>query len=79
MSAQEPQLVSFNPVTASFVRFVVGSNYGSSSATGFAEVQFDGTLATAETTPEPSNLLGLMLFGGGLLASKSCANHRSKK
>ena len=71
---QDPELFSFNPVTASFVRFLVGSNYGLTdfgNATGFAEVQFDGTLAATETTPEQGTLLGLMVLGGGLLASKT--------
>ncbi|MGK7932495.1 MAG: discoidin domain-containing protein [Microcystaceae cyanobacterium] len=60
---EDPELFSFTPVTTSFVRFVVGSNYGLSFATGFAEVQFDGTPAAPQTTPEPSLLLGLLAFG----------------
>ena len=31
--------------------------------TGFAEVQFDGTPAATQTTPEPSVLLGLLAVG----------------
>ena len=74
-----PEQFSFTPVTASFVQFIVNSNYGNPVATGFAVVQFDGTLPTPPKTPEPTTLLSLMLFGGGLFASKSLANHRSKK
>ncbi len=66
---QDPEQFSFSPVNASFVRFVVGSNYGG-PFTGFAEAQFDGTPASPQTTPEPASLLGLMVLGGGLLASK---------
>jgi hypothetical protein len=54
-----PQIVSFSPVTASFVRFVVSSNWGGSFA-GFSEVQFHGT-----PVPEPSALLALLAFGLG--------------
>ena len=60
---QDPELFSFTPVTTSFVRFVVGSNYGSGAGTGFAEVQFDGTPAATQTTPEPGVLLGLLAVG----------------
>ncbi|WP_371731313.1 PEP-CTERM sorting domain-containing protein [Microcystis aeruginosa] len=41
-------------------RFVVASNWGFSGATGFSEVQFDGT-----PVPEPSALLALLAFGLG--------------
>ncbi|NCR11073.1 MAG: discoidin domain-containing protein [Microcystis aeruginosa LG13-11] len=57
---QSPAQFSFSPVTASFVRFVVASNWGFSGATGFSEVQFDGT-----PVPEPSALLALLAFGLG--------------
>lgn len=57
---QSPEQFSFSPVTASFVRFVVASNWGFSGATGFSEVQFDGT-----PVPEPSSLLALLAFGLG--------------
>jgi len=57
---QSPEQFSFSPVTASFVRFVVASNWGFSGATGFSEVQFDGT-----PVPEPSALLALLAFGLG--------------
>ena len=55
-----PEVFSFSPVTASFVRFVVASNWGFANATGFSEVQFDGT-----PVPEPSALLALLAFGLG--------------
>ncbi|MFM7280095.1 MAG: discoidin domain-containing protein [Microcystis aeruginosa] len=54
-----PEVISFSPVTASFVRFVVASNWGLSS-TGFSEVQFNGT---PTPVPEPSSLLALLAFG----------------
>lgn len=54
-----PEVISFSPVTASFVRFVVASNWGFSS-TGFSEVQFNGT---PTPVPEPSSLLALLTFG----------------
>ena len=54
-----PEVISFSPVTASFVRFVVASNWGFSSS-GFSEVQFDGT---PTPVPEPSSLLALLAFG----------------
>jgi hypothetical protein len=56
---QSPEQFSFSPVTASFVRFVVSSNWGGSFA-GFSEVQFHGT-----PVPEPSALLALLAFGLG--------------
>ena len=53
-----PQLVNFSPVQASHIRFVVGSNWGDVSQTGFAEVQFD---SAAIPTPAPIALIGLGL------------------
>ncbi|MFM7476481.1 MAG: PEP-CTERM sorting domain-containing protein, partial [Microcystis aeruginosa] len=53
-----PAVYSFSPVTASFIRFVVASNWGFSNSTGFSEVQFNGT-----PIPEPSSLLALLAFG----------------
>ncbi|MFM2378871.1 MAG: hypothetical protein RLZZ143_1449 [Cyanobacteriota bacterium] len=61
---QPPQVFSFSPVTASFVRFVVNSNFQSGllpgflRSTGFSEVQFSGT-----PIPEPSSLLALLAVG----------------
>lgn len=45
-SPQPPQTFTFSPTDASYVRFAVSSNYGSTRFTGFSEVQFDGTAAT---------------------------------
>lgn len=56
-----PAVYSFSPVTASYVRFVVASNWGwTGPNTGFSEVQFDGT---PTPVPEPSSLLALLTFG----------------
>jgi len=68
--SEPPAVFSFSPVTASYVRFVVGSNWGGASYTGFSEVQFDGTPTPVATTPEPASILGLLAVGGGLLATK---------
>jgi hypothetical protein len=65
-----PQIFSFSPVTASFVRFVVVSNYGESRFTGFAEVQFNSFDAPPTSTPEPGTVLGLLAIGGVLLATR---------
>ena len=62
-AAINPQTFSFSsPVTASFVRFVVASNWqtGTPTNTGFSEVQFNGTPIPV---PEPSSLLALLAFG----------------
>jgi hypothetical protein len=67
---QPPEVISFPPFTASYVRFVVGSNWGNNAFTGFSEVQFNGTPAPVATTPEPASILGLLAVGGGLLATK---------
>lgn len=56
---QLPEIFSFSPVEASFVRFTVASNWGR-AGTGFSEVQF-------ESTPEPTSILGLLVVSGGLL------------
>jgi len=54
-----PQLVSFAPVTANFIRFAVNSNHGSPLTTGFAEVAFSGA-----PVPEPTSLaIGLVMVG----------------
>lgn len=64
-------MFSFSPAAASYVRFVVGSDWGNTVFTGFSEAQFDGTPATPPTTtPEPASILGLLAVGGGLLATK---------
>lgn len=60
---QPPEQFSFTPVQASFVRFVVNSNYdGNPVTTGFSEVQFDGTPVT-QSVPEPSTLVALLTLG----------------
>ncbi|MCZ8102260.1 MAG: discoidin domain-containing protein [Burkholderiales bacterium] len=61
-AAINPQTFSFSPVIASFVRFVVASNWqtGTHTNTGFSEVQFNGTPIPV---PEPSSLLALLAFG----------------
>ncbi|MFN6272291.1 MAG: discoidin domain-containing protein [Microcystis sp.] len=60
-AAIPPAVYSFSPVTASFVRFVVASNWGwTGPNTGFSEVQFNGTPIPV---PEPSSLLALLAFG----------------
>jgi len=60
-AAELAQLFSFGPVTASFVRFNISSNYGFSGVTGLSEVGFGGTLASS-AVPEPTTLA---LFGIG--------------
>jgi len=56
-----PEIFSFTPITASHIRFQVGSNYGDSEQTGFAEVAFSGSPAASSPVPEPSTfaLLGI--------------------
>lgn len=60
-----PEIFSFTAVTATHFRFIVGSNWGDTAQTGFAEVGFNGT----SPVPEPATML---LLGSGLvgLASK---------
>lgn len=59
LSFQSPQSFSFNPVTATHVRFTNLSNWGSPiNQIGFNEVQF-----SAASIPEPSSLLALLVFG----------------
>lgn len=63
-----PEQFSFStPVTASHVRFVVGSNWGDPDFTGFSEVQFDGSPAAV---PEPTGIVGLLAVGGVFLTTK---------
>lgn len=52
-SPASPQVISLAPLSAAFVRFVVASNWGDLSQTGFAEVQFDGN---AVPSGPPSNV-----------------------
>ncbi|MFM2027141.1 MAG: hypothetical protein RLZZ339_1858, partial [Cyanobacteriota bacterium] len=66
-AAVNPETFSFSsPVTASFVRFVVASNWGSTNGTGFSEVQFNRTPDQPpgpQSVPESSSLLALLAFG----------------
>jgi hypothetical protein len=66
-AAENPQTFSFSsPVTASFVRFVVASNWDSINGTGFSEVQFNRTPdqpPQLQSVPESSSLLALLAFG----------------
>ena len=45
-----PQMFTFPPVIASFVRFQIWSNHGDVNETGFAEVGFDGVSSTVIKT-----------------------------
>jgi hypothetical protein len=75
---ESPEQFSFAPVTASYVRFQVLSNYGSSYATGLSEVQFDGTLA-ATAVPEPFTILGTLTgLGGGAALKRRLKAFKSK-
>ena len=66
---QPPEVFSFpTPVTASHVRFVVGSNWGAEYVTGFSEVQFDA--ASPAAVPEPTGIVGLLAIGGAFLTTK---------
>jgi hypothetical protein len=66
-AAVNPETFSFSsPVTASFVRFVVASNWDSINGTGFSEVQFNRTPdqpPQLQSVPESSSLLALLAFG----------------
>lgn len=64
-----PEKFSFAPTSASIVRFLVNSNWGDSSTTGFAEVQFDGK-PTATAVPTPALLPGLIGMGVAALRKR---------
>ncbi len=55
-----PELIEFDPVLATHIQFIVLSNHGDLSNTGFAEVQFGAI-------PEPETY-ALLLAGGGAIA-----------
>ncbi len=75
---ESPEQFSFAPVTASYVRFQVLSNYGSPSLTGLSEVQFDGTPA-ATSVPEPFTILGTLTgLGGGAVLKRRLKAFKSK-
>jgi hypothetical protein len=77
---ESPELFSFTPVTASYVRFQVLSNYGFNSpgiATGLSEVQFDS--ASAAAVPEPVTIFGtLMGLGSGAVLKRRLRGVKSK-
>jgi hypothetical protein len=74
--SESPELFSFAPVTASYVRFQVLSNYGS-SFTGLSEVQFNSASATA--VPEPFTVLGTLAgLGGGAALKRRLRGVKSK-
>jgi large repetitive protein len=66
-----PEIFSFTAVTATHFRFIVGSNWGDTAQTGFAEVGFNGTSAV----PEPATML---LLGSGLVGLASRVRRRRK-
>jgi hypothetical protein len=75
---ESPEQFSFAPVTASYVRFQVLSNYGSTFVTGLSEVQFDGTPA-ATAVPEPLTILGTLTgLGGGAALKRRLKVFKSK-
>jgi F5/8 type C domain len=76
-ATQSAEQFSFAPVTASYVRFNVLSNQGSGIA--LAEVQFDGTAASATAVPEPFTILGsLTAIGGGAALKRRLKGVKSK-
>jgi hypothetical protein len=70
-SSLPPEIFSFTAVTATHFRFVVGSNWGDTAQTGFAEVGFNGTAPV----PEPATML---LLGSGLVGLASRVRRRRK-
>ena len=65
-----PEIVNFDPVVASFVRFTVISNYNGDNLAGLNTVMFDGLLAPAapELNPSAANLplcfMSLLVLAG---------------
>ncbi|MBB6052941.1 discoidin domain-containing protein [Armatimonas rosea] len=56
-----PEIFSFSPVSASYVRFTVTSNWGNPNLTGFNEVGFSGTVSTpSSVTPELPGAMQLL-------------------
>jgi hypothetical protein len=75
-SSGVPEQFSFAPVTASYVRFQVLSNYGA-RYTGLSEVQFNSASTTA--VPEPVTIFGtLMGLGGGAALKRRLRGVKSK-
>ena len=74
---ESPEQFSFAPVTASYVRFQVLSNYGAARVFRLSEVQFNSASATA--VPEPFTILGtLMGLGGGAALKRRLRGVKSK-
>jgi F5/8 type C domain len=77
---ESPEQFSFTPVTASYVRFQILSNYGFTlfgNATGLSEVQFNS--ASATSVPEPVTILGtLMGFSSGAALKRQLRGVKSK-
>jgi hypothetical protein len=77
-TTESPEVFSFAPVTASYIRFQVLSNYGSPFVTGLSEVQFNGTPA-ATAVPEPFTILGTLTgLGGGAALKRRLKAFKSK-
>jgi hypothetical protein len=75
--SESPEVFSFAPVDASYVRFQVLSNYGFGGS-GLSEVQFDGS-PTTTSVPEPLTILGtLMGFGSGAALKRRLRGVKSK-
>lgn len=77
-ASESPQLVSFTPVQASYVRFAIGSNYANPAFTGLSEVQFDGVKVTSQPVPEPTTVAAAIASGAGLIAGKLKQRQKQK-
>jgi hypothetical protein len=77
-SSGVPEQFSFAPVTTSYVRFQVLSNFGA-RYTGLSEVQFNSASASASAVPEPVTIFGtLMGLGGGAALKRRLRGVKSK-
>jgi hypothetical protein len=72
--AESPEQFSFGPVTASFVRFQVGSHYFGSGVTGFSEAQFSAVPWETDALPVVGSTL---LFGLGVWGKRRLANRNN--
>jgi F5/8 type C domain len=71
-----PEQFSFDPVTASYVRFQVLNSHGTPVA-GLSEVQFNSDSATS--VPEPLTILGTLTgLGGGAILKRRLKVFKSK-
>ena len=68
------QVFDFAPITASFVRMQINSNFGSTFVTGFVEGAFQGA-SIPTTVPEPFTL---SLFGSGLAGAAVLRRRRRR-